>query len=120
MLPSPCWWFSITATIARPTISPYVAAKAGLEGLTRALAVELAPHGITVNALAPGYFLTEGNAATRQADPTFESRIAGRIPAGRWGKPEELAAAIVYLASPYSAFTNGTVLTVDGAMTAAI
>lgn len=111
---------SINAVIARPTISPYVAAKAGLEGLTRALAVELAPHGVTVNAIAPGYFLTEGNAATRKADPTFEGRIAARIPAGRWGQPDELAAAIVYLASPHSTFTNGTVLTVDGAMTAAI
>ncbi len=111
---------SINAVIARPTISPYVSAKAGLEGLTRALAVELAPHGITANALAPGYFLTEGNAATRKADPSFESRIAARIPAGRWGRPDELAAAIVYLASPHAAFTNGTVLTVDGAMTAAI
>lgn len=111
---------SINAVIARPTISPYVSAKAGLEGLTRALAVELAPHGITVNALAPGYFLTDGNAPTRQADPTFEGRIAARIPAGRWGKPDELAAALVYLASSHAAFTNGTVLAVDGAMTAAI
>lgn len=111
---------SINAAIARPTISPYVAAKAGLEGLTRALAVELAPHGITVNALAPGYFLTEGNAEVRRTDPTFEPRIAARIPAGRWGRPNELAAALVYLASPHAAFTNGTVLTVDGAMTAAI
>lgn len=111
---------SINAKIARPTIAPYVSAKAGLEGLTRALAVELAEHGITVNALAPGYFLSEGNAPTRKADPTFESRIAARIPAGRWGQPEELAAAIVYLASPHAAFTNGTVLTVDGTMTSAI
>jgi gluconate 5-dehydrogenase len=111
---------SVNAVIARPAISPYVSAKAGLEGLTRALAVELAPHGITVNALAPGYFLTEGNAPARQADPTFEGRIAARIPAGRWGQPNELAAALVYFASPHAAFTNGTVLTVDGAMTAAI
>lgn len=111
---------SINAAIARPTISPYVAAKAGLEGLTRALAVELAPHGITVNALAPGYFRSEGNAEMRRSDPTFESRIAARIPAGRWGEPDELSAAIVYLASRGAAFTNGTVLTVDGAMTAAI
>ena len=111
---------SINAVIARPTIAPYVAAKAGLEGLTRALAVELAPHGITVNAVAPGYFLSEGNAEMRRTDPGFEARIAARIPAGRWGQPDELSAAIVYLAAPASAFTNGTVLTVDGAMTAAI
>lgn len=111
---------SINAVIARPTISPYVSAKAGLEGLTRALAVELAPSGITVNALAPGYFRSEGNAEMRRTDPTFEDRIASRIPAGRWGEPDELSAAMVYLASPGAAFTNGTVLTVDGAMTAAI
>ncbi len=111
---------SVHEELPFPGFASYCASKGGVKMLTRDLAVELAPHGITVNALAPGYFLTEGNASTRKADPTFEGRIAARIPAGRWGQPDELAAAIVYLACPHSAFTNGTVLTVDGAMTAAI
>lgn len=111
---------SINATIARPTITPYVAAKAGLHGLVRALAVELAPSGVTVNAIAPGYFLTDGNAATRRSDPGFEARISARTPAGRWGDPDELGAAVVYLASRAAAYTTGSVLTVDGGMTAAI
>ena len=111
---------SINAVVARPSISPYVAAKAGLEGLVRALGIELAPHGITVNAIAPGYFLTDGNSALRSSDPTFQARIAARTPAGRWGLPEELGAAALYLASPVAAYTTGSVLTIDGGMTAAI
>jgi gluconate 5-dehydrogenase len=75
---------------------------------------------VTVNAIAPGYFLTEGNAATRRSDPGFEARIAGRTPAGRWGRPDELGAAVLYLACRASAYTTGSVLTVDGGMTAAI
>jgi gluconate 5-dehydrogenase len=106
--------------VARPTISAYVAAKTGLVGLVRGLAVELAPHGITVNGLAPGYFLTDGNSATRAADSGFEGRIAARTPAGRWGDPPELGAAALYLASRASAYTTGSILTVDGGLTAAI
>jgi gluconate 5-dehydrogenase len=111
---------SINAAVARPQIAPYVSAKAGLNGLARALAVELAPHGITVNALAPGYFPTEGNSGLRAGDPAFAPRIAARTPAGRWGEPVELGAAAVYLASRASGYVTGSVLTVDGGLTAAI
>jgi gluconate 5-dehydrogenase len=111
---------SINGMIVRPGMAGYAAAKTGLFGLVRGLAVELAGRGVTVNALAPGYFLTDGNAATRKADPGFHDRIAGRIPSGRWGSPRELAAAAVYLVSPAASFTTGTVLTVDGGMTISI
>ncbi len=106
--------------IVRPGMVGYATAKTGLFGLVRVLAVELAAHGVTVNALAPGYFLTDGNAATRAADPGFHDRIAARIPAGRWGQPDELAAAALYLVSRSAAFTTGSILTVDGGMTIAI
>jgi gluconate 5-dehydrogenase len=111
---------SINATIVRPSMVGYAAAKTGMLGMTRALAVELAQTGVTVNAIAPGYFLTDGNAQTRAENPEFEPRIAARAPIGRWGRPEELATALLYLASPASSFTTGSVVTVDGAMTVAI
>lgn len=111
---------SINGMIVRPGMVGYATAKTGLFGLVRVMAVELAAAGVTVNALAPGYFLTDGNAPTRAADPAFHDRIAGRIPAGRWGRPEELAGAALYLVSPAASFTTGTIVTVDGGMTVAI
>jgi gluconate 5-dehydrogenase len=111
---------SINSFIARPTIIPYVAAKTGMLGLVRGLATELAPDGITVNAIAPGYFPTEGNAPLRTQNPEFAERISARVPAGRWGALGELATAMLYLASPASSYTTGTCLTVDGGMTAAL
>lgn len=111
---------SINGMIVRPGMAGYAAAKTGLFGLVRGLAVEVASKGVTVNAIAPGYFLTDGNARTRAADPAFHDRIAARIPAGRWGNPPELAAAALYLVSRAASFTTGTVLTVDGGMTVSI
>lgn len=111
---------SINARIVRPHVSAYAAAKAGLEGLVRSLAVELAPAGITANGIAPGYFLTDGNSALRAEQPDFEARISARTPTGRWGRPEDLATTALYLASPASGQTTGCVVTVDGGMTVAI
>jgi len=111
---------SINAVVARPEIHGYIAAKAGLEGLVRALGVELAPHGVTVNALAPGYVRTENTAGLLAGRPGFEAWIRGRTPAGRWGSPADMEAAVLYLASPASGFTTGSVVTVDGGLTAAI
>jgi gluconate 5-dehydrogenase len=108
---------SINAILARPSIPGYVAAKSGLEGLVRGLAVDLGEHGITANAIAPGYFLTEGNRPLRTERPDFEAAVAARTAAGRWGDPPDLATAALYLASAASAYTTGTVLVVDGGLT---
>ncbi len=91
----------------------YTAAKSGILGLTRALSNELAPHGINVNAIAPGYMATDNTQALRD-DPQRSRDILARIPAGRWGNPDDLAGAVVFLASPASAYVHATTLTVDG------
>jgi 2-deoxy-D-gluconate 3-dehydrogenase len=94
-------------------IPSYTAAKSAVAGLTRSFANELAPHGIQVNAIAPGYFETD-NTAPLRADPQRSGDILGRIPAARWGRPEELQGAVVYLASAASDYMTGSVMVVDG------
>lgn len=94
-------------------VASYTASKSGLAGLTRLMANELAPHGIRVNAIAPGYMATDNTDALRQ-DPERNREILARIPCGRWGRAEDLGGAVVFLASDSSAYVNGVVLPVDG------
>ncbi len=94
-------------------VPSYTAAKSGLAGLTRALGNEWAQHHIHVNAIAPGYMATDNTAALR-ADPVRSKSILERIPAGRWGTPDDLKGAVVFLASPASDYLYGAILPVDG------
>lgn len=91
----------------------YAASKGGIGTLTMALANEWAGKGVQVNAIAPGYVATD-NTAALQADPVRSPQILSRVPAGRWGEPEDMKGAILFLSSPASNFVNGTILSVDG------
>ncbi len=95
----------------------YSATKGGVNQLTRVLALEWAPHGVTVNAVAPTYVRTPGT-AERLDDPEIAADILARIPAGRFGTTADVAAAVLYLASPSAGLVTGTVLSVDGGWTA--
>ncbi len=110
---------SVQSELARPGIAPYSATKGGLKMLTRGLAADLGPAGVQVNALAPGYIETELTAALVE-DEGFTRWLAGRTPAGRWGRTEDLEGAVVFLAGRASDFVAGQVLYVDGGMTAVV
>jgi 2-deoxy-D-gluconate 3-dehydrogenase len=95
------------------TVPGYAAAKGGIGQLTKALANEWAAAGVQVNAIAPGYIATDNTVALRN-DPVRNPAILSRIPAGRWGDPDDFKGAVVFLASPASNYVTGTVMTVDG------
>lgn len=95
------------------TVPAYAASKHGIAGLTKALANEWAPQGVNVNAVAPGYVATNNTEALRN-DPDREPAIRSRIPAAAWASPDDIAAAVVFLASPAAAYVHGHVLVVDG------
>ena len=107
---------SALAVVGRENVTAYVASKHGLAGMTRAMAAELGPKGITVNMMAPGYFLTEIN-TTILARPGYEKGVSSRIPLGRWGDPEEAGGVVAFMASRASGYMNGHVLVVDGGLT---
>jgi NAD(P)-dependent dehydrogenase (short-subunit alcohol dehydrogenase family) len=107
---------SIDAFMAEVGLAYYNAAKAAVVSLTRTLALEWAAGGVRVNAIAPGWIDTPMN-APEKADPQAEARILAQIPMGRWGRPEEIAAAAVFLCSDAASFITGEVLVVDGGQT---
>jgi len=110
---------SLASELARPTVGPYTAAKGGIKTLTKSMAVEWAASGIQANAIGPGYMLTDMNQALMQ-NPDFNSWLMSRIPSKRWGRPDELVGAAIFLASSASDYVNGQIIYVDGGMLAAM
>ena len=109
---------SMSAMSAEPTKAVYAASKGAIALLTKGLALELAPHGIRVNAIAPGYMLTSLVKGGLEADVERKKRVLARIPLGRLGEPEEIGGALVFLASDAARYITGATITIDGGWTA--
>jgi gluconate 5-dehydrogenase len=110
---------SVMSEITRPGAAAYAASKGGLKMLTKGMAVDLGPHGITVNGIAPGYFKTALTAPLAN-DEGARAWITGHTPVGRWGELDDLAPAVVFLASDAARYVNGHLLVIDGGMTATL
>lgn len=108
---------SMMASISMPDRTPYSASKGGMSAMTKSLALELAPFGVTVNNLCPGPFATEINTPLLN-DPEVNARVVGKIPMARWGKPEELGPIALFLCAEASSFVTGADFTIDGGYTA--
>ena len=110
---------SVSSELARQTNAAYTATKGALRNLTKAMCADWARYGIQANGLAPGYIATDLTVPL-QEDREFDAWLKARVPAGRWGVPDDLAGAAVFLAAPASDFVNGQVLYVDGGLTAVV
>ena len=110
---------SVMSKLGRPTIVPYTASKGAVSLMTQGLAAELGKHNIQVNAIGPGYIVTELNQALI-ADETFSNWVKSRTPVGRWGETRELAGAAIFLSSEASDYVSGHLLMVDGGLTAVV
>ncbi|MCJ8143393.1 SDR family oxidoreductase [Ancylobacter sp. A5.8] len=110
---------SLMSQAARATVAPYTAAKGGIKTLTHSMVAEWAQFNIQANAIGPGYMATDMNEALMN-DPAFDAWVKGRTPAKRWGQPDELVGAAVFLASPASNYVNGQLIYVDGGMLAVL
>lgn len=110
---------SLTSDVARATVAPYTAAKGGIKMLTKAMTAEWAEKGITINAIGPGYIITEMTQPLVDT-PSFDGWVKQRTPARRWGTPADLVGTVVYLAAPASDYVNGQIIYVDGGMLAVL
>jgi gluconate 5-dehydrogenase len=110
---------SVQSELGRPTIAPYAASKGGLKMLTKGMAIDWAKHYIQVNGIGPGYFKTELTKPLYE-NPEFDAWLCGRTPSNRWGNPEELLGALLFLASDASSYVNGHMLYVDGGLLSSV
>jgi gluconate 5-dehydrogenase len=110
---------SVQSELGRPSIAPYAASKGAVKMLTKGMCADWARHGLQINGLGPGYFVTELTKPLVE-DAEFTDWLCKRTPAGRWGQVEELAGAVIFLASSASDFVNGQILYVDGGMTSVV
>lgn len=106
---------SLQSAVTRPTIPAYTASKGGIAMLTKSMAVEWGPHNIQTNGIGPGYLKTEMTERLWK-DPEFDTWLCNRVPAGRWGNPEELVGAAVFLSSEASSYVNGQIVFVEGGL----